>query len=84
MEQSLVHGLTFAPSQHCTSSDFNPSDLIQTVLFNFFFINLGEIIVFYTKLYFRNQKMKKKYKTTCCIFIGAPLYTLMFSLNRAR
>ena len=54
MEQSMLHGLKFAPSQHC-SSDFNPSDLIQTALFNFFFVNVGEMIVHFTKLYFRDQ-----------------------------
>ena len=36
MEQSMVHGLKFAPSQHCSSADFNPSDLIQTAIFNLF------------------------------------------------
>ena len=46
MEQSMVHGLKFAPSQHCSSSDLNPSDLIQTALFNVFFINLGEITIY--------------------------------------
>ena len=55
MEQSMVHGLKFAPSQHCSSSDFNPSDLIQTVIFNLFVMYLGEVIVHFTKLYFRNQ-----------------------------
>ena len=62
MEQYLHganHGLKFAPSQHCSSSDFNPSDLIHTALFNFFFINVGEIIVHFTKLYFSGQLMKK-------------------------
>ena len=74
MEQYLHganHGLKFAPSQHCSSSDFNPSDLIHTALFNFFFINVGEIIVHFTKLYFSGQLMKKNtnFKSTCCIFI---------------
>ena len=49
MEQSMVHGLKFAPSQHCSSSDFNPSDLIQTAIFNLFVMYLGEVIVHFTK-----------------------------------
>ena len=44
MEQSMVHGLKFAPSQHCSSSD-----LIQTAIFNLFVMYLGEVIVHFTK-----------------------------------
>ena len=75
MEQSMLHGLKFAPSQHCSSSDFNASDLIQTALSIFFFINVGEIIVYFTKLYFRDQIMKKtNSKNICYIFRGTTLY----------
>ena len=49
MEQSLVHGLKLAPSQLCSSSDFNPSVLIQTAIFNLFVMYLGEVIVHFTK-----------------------------------
>ena len=48
MAQSLVHGLKFAPSQLCSSTDFTPSDLILTGLFNFFVMNRGEISVHFT------------------------------------
>ena len=79
MEQSLVHGLKFAPSQHCSSSDFTASDLILTALFNFLFINVGEIIVHFTKLYFSDQLMKKTLtsKVHVASLFGSTVYSLV-------
>ena len=81
MEQYL-HGakhalqVKFALSQHCSSSDFNPSDIILTALFNFFVMYLIEIIVHFTKLYFRDQLIKKKLtsKVYVAYLWGATVY----------